>query len=217
MLLKHIIGLLRPTSGRVIFDGLVISEMGKRELNQARRRFGFLFQSSALFDSMTVGENVGFAIREHTRASKKEIADRVHEKLAMVGLAGLEEMSVAELSGGMKKRVGLARAIALDPEVILYDEPTTGLDPPRAETINELILKLQAETGVTGIVVTHDMHSACKVGNRIILLDQGRFAVDGTVEEVRNSDEPLIRNFINGTMNEEHSAYASASGEESSE
>ena len=199
VLLKHIIGLLRPMAGRVLFDGLEISAMPQRELNQVRRRFGCLFQSAALFDSMTVGENVGFALREHTKMSRGEIAEWVHDKLAMVGLEGIEKMGVSQLSGGMRKRVGLARAIALSPEVILYDEPTTGLDPPRAETINDLILKLQAETGVTSIVVTHDMHSACKVGNRIIMLHEGRFVQDSSVEDFRHSDNPLVRNFINGS------------------
>jgi phospholipid/cholesterol/gamma-HCH transport system ATP-binding protein len=206
VLLKHIIGLLRPDAGRVLFDGLEISSMDARQLNQVRRRFGFLFQSAALFDSMTVGENVGFALREHTKMGRKEIAGWVRDKLAMVGLAGIENMAVSELSGGMRKRVGLARAIALSPEVILYDEPTTGLDPPRAETINDLILKLQAETGVTSIVVTHDMHSACKVGNRIIMLHEGHFVQDGSVEEIRQSRNPFVRNFIDRKANHEHSS-----------
>jgi phospholipid/cholesterol/gamma-HCH transport system ATP-binding protein len=203
VLLKHVIGLLRPTAGRVLFDGLEISRMPERQLNQIRRRFGFLFQSSALFDSMSVGENVGFALREHTRMGRRQIAERVRQKLAIVGLSGIERMSVGELSGGMKKRVGLARAIALDPEVILYDEPTTGLDPPRAETINDLIRKMQADTGVTSIVVTHDMHSARKVGDRIILLHEGRFVEDGTVEQIVHSRHPLVRHFINGTADEQ--------------
>lgn len=198
VLLKHIIGLLKPDEGEVWFKGERVDHFSDRERNKSRVKFGFLFQGGALFDSMTAGQNVGFPLREHTRKSRAEIDLIVAEKLHRVGLDGIQAKKPAELSGGQRKRVALARAIALDPEVILYDEPTTGLDPPRADVINELILKLKRELNVTGVVVTHDMTSAYKVGDRLVMLHAGRFIADGTPEEIRASTDSRVRRFIEG-------------------
>ena len=203
VILKHIVRLLRPDSGEVYFRGERIDQMHEHDLAAIRPHFGFLFQLSALFDSMNVGDNVAFPIREHTNHKKAEVDEIVHRKLAMVGLDGLQSKWPAELSGGQKKRVALARAIALDPEVILYDEPTTGLDPPRADVINELIIKLQAELGVTSVVVTHDMASAGKVSDRILMLYKGKFIFDGTPEEIIRCDDDRVRCFVEGRCHDE--------------
>ena len=203
VILKHIVRLLRPDRGEVYFNRQRIDNMSERDLSRLRPRFGFLFQLSALFDSMTVEQNVGFPIREHTRKGRREIAEIVKQKLAMVGLDGLQSKWPSELSGGQKKRVALARAIALDPEIILYDEPTTGLDPPRADVINELILKLQRELGVTSVVVTHDMASAGKVSDRILMLYEGKFIFDGTPEEITQVEDRRVRCFVEGRCHEE--------------
>lgn len=203
VILKHIVRLLTPDRGEVYFHDRRIDNLSERNLAAIRPHFGFLFQLNALFDSMSVGDNVAFPIREHTRRSKSEIADIVKQKLAMVGLDGLQDRWPAELSGGQKKRVALARAIAVDPEIILYDEPTTGLDPPRADVINELIIKLQRELGVTSVVVTHDMASAGKVADRILMLFEGRFIFDGTPEEIIRCEDPRVRCFVEGRCHEE--------------
>jgi len=203
VILKHIVRLLRPDRGEVYFQDTRIDNLPERELVPIRSRFGFLFQLSALFDSMTVGDNVAFPIREHTRKSRDEVNAIVAGKLAMVGLDGIQSKWPAELSGGQKKRVALARAIALDPEIILYDEPTTGLDPPRADVINELILKLQRELKVTSVVVTHDMASAGKVSDRILMLYQGKFIFDGTPEQIIQADDPRVRCFVEARCPEE--------------
>lgn len=203
VLLKHVVGLLRPDRGEVTFHGERIDNLPERELTKIRHRFGFLFQLSALFDSMTVGDNVAFPLREHTRLKKREIDEAVRRKLAMVGLDGIQSKWPAELSGGQKKRVALARAIAIDPEVILYDEPTTGLDPPRSDVINELILKLQRELHVTSLVVTHDMVSARKVADRIVMLHQGRIIFDGTPESIMTTTDVRVRCFVEGRCSEE--------------
>ncbi len=203
VLLKHIVGLLRPDSGSVYFHGRRMDGLSEREWVEPRMRFGFLFQLSALFDSLTVGENVGFPITIHTRRKRREIETVVAQKLAMVGLDGLQTKRVSELSGGQKKRVALARAIALDPEVILYDEPTTGLDPPRADVINELILRLRHAMRVTGIVVTHDMASAFKVADRIVMLHRGRLIFDGSAADIRRSTDPRVQRFIEGRASAE--------------
>lgn len=203
VILKHIVRLLRPDSGEVYFRRERIDTMSERELSRLRPQFGFLFQLSALFDSMSVGDNVAFPVREHTRKDRREIAEIVAQKLAMVGLGGLENKRPSELSGGQKKRVALARAIALDPEIILYDEPTTGLDPPRADVINELILKLQRELGVTSVVVTHDMASAGKVSDRILMLFEGKFIFDGTPEEIIQVEDRRVRCFVEGRCHDE--------------
>ncbi|MGB0716244.1 MAG: ABC transporter ATP-binding protein [Phycisphaerae bacterium] len=198
VILKHIVRLLRPDSGEVFFRDKRIDDLSERELVAIRPRFGFLFQLSALFDSMSVADNVAFPLREHTRKKQAEIEKIVKEKLNMVGLDGTQHKYPAELSGGQKKRVALARAIAVDPELILYDEPTTGLDPPRSDEINELILKLQRELGVTSVVVTHDMASANKVADRIVMLYKGRFIFDGTNESIQSSSDPRVRCFVEG-------------------
>jgi phospholipid/cholesterol/gamma-HCH transport system ATP-binding protein len=198
VLLSHIVRLIKPDRGEIYFRGRRIDNMSERDLSEIRPRFGFLFQQSALFDSMTVGENVAFPVAEHTKKSRREIDKTVREKLAMVGLDGTQNKWPAELSGGQKKRVALARAIALDPELILYDEPTTGLDPPRADEINELILKLKRELGVTSVVVTHDMASALKVADRIVMLYRGGFIFDGTPQSIESCDDERVRCFVEG-------------------
>lgn len=203
VLLKHIVRLLKPDRGAVYFHEQRIDTMPEIELSAIRPRFGFLFQLGALFDSMSVGENIAFPVQEHTRRRPAEIEEIVARKLAMVGLDGIQNKWPAELSGGQRKRVALARAIALDPELILYDEPTTGLDPPRADVINELIIKLQRELNVTSVVVTHDMTSATKVADRILMLYQGRFIFDGTPDDVRRSDHALVRSFLEGRCTQE--------------
>ena len=198
VILKHIMGLLQPDGGRVLVEGQEISSPRQVDLYKIRKRLGMLFQSSALFDSMDVGENLSFALREHTTLTEGEIVKIAAEKLEMVGLRGIERKMPAELSGGMKKRVGLARVIAMNPEVILYDEPTTGLDPITADTINDLILEMQEKLKVTSIVVTHDMVSAYKVANRIAMLHDGIIIFTGSPNELRASRDPRVQQFIRG-------------------
>lgn len=206
VLLKHIIGLLQPDSGQVLIEGQDIAHLNERELIDVRRKFGMLFQSAALFDSMTVAENVGFVLRREGNLSEKELADRVAEALAMVELSGTEHKRPAELSGGMRKRVGLARAIIYQPEILVYDEPTTGLDPIVSDSIDQLIIRVVERLKVTSIVVTHDMRSARRVGRRILMLHQGRIHVTGTPEEIFNSTDPIVYRFVNGISDpKEHS------------
>lgn len=202
VILKHIIGLLRPDRGRVIFDHIEISSETESTLAKVRERFGMVFQGAALFDSMTVKENVAFGLRRQTRYTEKRIAEIVTGKLKLVGLSGVEEKMPAELSGGMKKRVGIARAIAMDPEVILYDEPTAGLDPIMSDVINELILRVQMTQNATSIVVTHDMNSAYKIATRIGLLKDGVIVEEGTPAEIKNTSNPVVSQFINGEARE---------------
>ncbi len=199
VILKHMVGLMSPDSGEVAFDGHGLSALEDRELQELRKRMGMLFQSSALFDSMSVGGNVSLGLRKHTRLGRDQIARVVERKLSAVGLSGISAKMPAELSGGMRKRVGLARAISMDPEVVFYDEPTTGLDPITAGSINELILDTRNSLGVTGIVVTHDVASALKVGTRICLLDLGRIVFEGTPGQVRQTDHLLMKQFLAGT------------------
>jgi phospholipid/cholesterol/gamma-HCH transport system ATP-binding protein len=203
VLLKHIIGLLRPDQGEVYYQGQRIDQKAERNLIDVRKNFGFLFQMGALFDSFTVAENVAFPLVEHTTLPAKEIERIVADKLNMVGLDGIQPKKPADLSGGQRKRVALARAIALDPKVILYDEPTTGLDPVRGDVINELILKLREELHVTSIVVTHDMASAYKVADRIVMLHHGRIIADGSPDEIRNTNKETVRRFIEGKASPE--------------
>ncbi len=198
VLLKHIVGLLRPDRGEVYFRGQRIDNRSEMELVSVRRRFGFLFQTGALFDSMTVAENVAFPVDQHEDHTVEDLAARVADKLRLVGLEGLQARRPGQLSGGQKKRVALARAIALDPEVVLYDEPTTGLDPVRADVINELILKLKRELQVTSVVVTHDMVSAYKVADRIVMLHEGTVIADGPPEWYRTCREERVRRFVDG-------------------
>ncbi len=199
VLLKLIMGLLKPDDGNILVKGDDVTSMNDKQLMQLRQRFGMLFQASALFDSMTVDENVGLALREHTGLSEEEIAHRVKERLKMVGLSGVEEKKPAELSGGMKKRVGLARAIAMDPDYVLYDEPTTGLDPIMADVINNLIISLRNSLSITSIAVTHDIVSAYKIADRIAMLYEGKIIFVGTPQEVKNTTDPTVRQFIEGS------------------
>jgi phospholipid/cholesterol/gamma-HCH transport system ATP-binding protein len=203
VMLKHIVGLLKPDAGEVWFSGERIDTLAERQLVHVRKRFGFLFQMGALFDSDNVESNIAFPLVEHTKKSPAEIKQIVDQKLKMVGLPGIGKKMPGELSGGQKKRVALARAIALDPEVILYDEPTTGLDPIRSDVINELIIKLQRELKVTSIVVTHDMHSAFKIADRIVMLFEGKLIFDGTPDELRNSDNDVVKRFVLGEASPE--------------
>lgn len=203
VLLKHIVGILRPDKGRVFFRGERIDQQTEQALVPIRRRMGFLFQTGALFDSMTVAENIAFPLAEHTNKSPEEMDAVVAEKLHMVGLDGLQDRRPGQLSGGQKKRVALARAISLDPEVVLYDEPTTGLDPVRADVINELILKLKRELHVTSIVVTHDMTSAYKVADRIVMLHKGKIIADDVPDWFKTCDDPEVRRFVDGHANSE--------------
>jgi len=204
VLVKHIIALLRPTEGEVYFKGQRIDELSEKELNKIRTNFGFLFQGGALFDSYTVAENVMFPVEQHYRITDVSgIDELVKAKLAIVGLDGFQSFYPVSLSGGQRKRVALARAIALNPEVILYDEPTTGLDPILSDVINELILKLEKSLGVTSVVVTHDMKSAYKVGDRIIMLHNGRIIADGDADHIRNHQHPIVQQFIQGQVSEE--------------
>jgi phospholipid/cholesterol/gamma-HCH transport system ATP-binding protein len=202
-LLNHIVGLLKPDSGEVYFDGQRIDKLSERSLVPIRQQFGFLFQMGALFDSLTVAENVGFPLREHTDKSREEIARIVLNKLALVGLPEVGAKMPGQLSGGQRKRVALARAIALGPRVLLYDEPTTGLDPIRSDVINELILKLQRSLGVTSITVTHDMQSAFKIADRIVMIDQGQIVFDGTPEQIDQEQNPVVHRFVKGDASEE--------------
>jgi phospholipid/cholesterol/gamma-HCH transport system ATP-binding protein len=208
--LKHIVGLLRPDSGEVYFDHQRIDNLPEKRLDQIRTHFGFLFQMGALFDSMTVAQNIAFPLIEHTTMKKEQIDEIVAQKLRMVGLPDAGSKMPGELSGGQLKRVALARAIAMDPEVILYDEPTTGLDPIRADVINELIIKLQRELKVTSIVVTHDMNSACKVADRIVMLHEGNLIFDGSPDEIRAVKNPIVRRFVLGEASEQELASLNA-------
>jgi len=215
VLLKHIVGLLKPDHGEVWFDGVRVDQVPERQLMQLRQRFGFLFQLGALFDSLTVGENIAFPLVEHTHKSHGEINKIVAQKLEMVGLPNFENKMPAQLSGGQKKRVALARAIALDPEVILYDEPTTGLDPVRADVINQLIIKLKNELKVTSITVTHDMASAFKIADRIVMLHEGKLIFDGTPDEIQRTDIPIVHEFVVGEASKEE--VAALKGDEHSQ
>lgn len=199
VLLKHVVGLMVPDEGSIQVDGVELVGLAEKPLDDVRKRFGVLFQGAALFDSLTVGENVALPLREHTSMSRDEIRERVRERLEWVGLEGVEEKKPADLSGGMKKRVGLARAIAMDPRYVLYDEPTTGLDPIMADVIDRMIRSLQKRMGVTSIVVTHDMASAFKVGDQLALLHEGRVVFLGTPGETRDTRDPLVRQFVEGT------------------
>jgi phospholipid/cholesterol/gamma-HCH transport system ATP-binding protein len=194
--LRHILGLEAPDSGRVFVEEEDITDHPEEELYRVRKKFGMLFQSGALFDSMTVFENVAFPLREHTSMSEEEIARAVREKLELVNLPNTEQLMPVDLSGGMRKRVGLARSIVLDPKMILYDEPTTGLDPITSQKINELIIDLQSKLNITSVVVTHDIQSAFSVGDRVAFLNKGVFEWVGTMEQARDSDHPVLREFL---------------------
>ena len=198
VMLKMLIGLLSVDSGEIIFDGQCVSKLSEAEYRPIRRRIAMLFQASALFDSLNVHENVAYGLREQGDLSDDEIQARVTEALANVGLPGIEEMWPADLSGGMKKRVSLARALAIKPEVLLYDEPTTGLDPINITRICELIVRLQRNLDVTSIIVTHDMETAFAVSNRVAMINNGSVIFSGTPEELKASNDSFVRNFIEG-------------------
>ena len=200
VLLKHMIGLLKPDKGEVLIDGADIARLGERDLNEIRKKFGMLFQEAALFDSMSVLENVAFPLREHTRMSEAEIRQTVADRLHAVGLTGVEEKMPSELSGGMRKRVGLARAIALRPQIVLFDEPTTGLDPIMTEAINRLIIDTQKNFNFTCVVISHDIRSIFEIGHRIAMLYEGRIIAHGTPEELKASRDPVIVQFLAGSV-----------------
>ncbi len=198
VLLKSIIGLITPDGGEILVNGKEITTMDRDDLFQIRKKFGMLFQGAALFDSMTVEENIGLALWEHTDLSDDEIRKKVKEKLELVGLYNIEQKKPAELSGGMKKRVGLARALIMDPEFVLYDEPTTGLDPIMADAINTLIGETSRKLDITSIAVTHDLVSASKIGDRIAMLDDGRIIFTGTPNELKSTKDPVVKQFVEG-------------------
>lgn len=199
VLIKNIIGIMTPDKGSVLIENVDITKIKENELNEVRKKFGMLFQGSALFDSLSVWENVGFGLRQHTKMSDKEIKEISSEKLRMVGLVGIEDLMPSDLSGGMRKRVGLARAIAMNPEILLYDEPTTGIDPIMADVINELIIEMKKKLKVTSIAITHDIVSAYKIADKIAMLYNGEIIEIGTPEEIKNTKNPVVKQFITGS------------------
>jgi len=199
VLLKSIMGLIKPDSGKIEIMGKDIGKVSERELDEVRKKMGVVFQSSALLNSLTVEENIALPLLEHTSLSREEIFKKVREKLHLVGLKEVEGLYPEDLSGGMKKRVGIARALIMDPEIVLYDEPTTGLDPIMASAINRLIISLKEKIKTTSIVVTHDMKSAYLVGDRIGMLYQGKIIQMGKPEEIQNTQDPVVRQFITGS------------------
>jgi len=200
VLLKEITGLLKPDSGDVIVEGQNIVPMDERELVNVRKNIGMLFQGSALFDSLTVEENIAYPLRENASFLENEIKEIVARNLELVGLPGIEDKMPSDLSGGMKKRVGLARAMAMNPKILLYDEPTTGLDPPNITRINQLIRDMQAQFGITGVIITHDVQSAFEISDRVAFLYHGKIVFTGTVEEAKNTDVEILSDFINAKM-----------------
>ena len=204
--IKHIVGLLQPDSGSVVVDGLEVPSLSRQELTALRAQIGYVFQFAALFDSLTIGDNVAMGLRKQGTLSEREIRERVAEALDLVDLPGAEPRFPAELSGGMRKRVGIARAIALRPKYLLYDEPTTGLDPVTTAVIDDLMIRMRERLGVTGIVVTHDMRSASRVGSRIAMLYEGKVRQVGTVDEVMHSRDPIVRQFVEGRSSVDESA-----------
>ncbi len=198
VLIKCIIGILRPDAGKVYVAGQEVTTLKEWELNEIRKKFGMLFQGGALFDSLSVWQNVGFGLKQHTKLSDKEIKERAVEKLKLVGLFNVENLRTSELSGGMMKRVSLARAICMEPEILLYDEPTTGLDPIMADVINELIIHLKKTLKVTSIAITHDMVSAYKIADKIAMLYKGKIIEVGTPDEIKSSKNEIVQQFIHG-------------------
>jgi phospholipid/cholesterol/gamma-HCH transport system ATP-binding protein len=199
-LLRLLIGLLKPTSGEIWVDGQEIGQMSEDELNEVRKKMGMVFQYSALFDFLSVGENVAFGLRQHTDMTDEDIMKTVSRRLKMVGLADYENVMPSELSGGMKKRVSLARAIAVDPSIVLYDEPTAGLDPIMATVIDRLIASCRARLGITSVVVTHHMDSAFKIADRMAMINEGKVIEVGTPEQIKNSNNPIVQQFIHGWL-----------------
>jgi len=199
--IKHIVGLLTPDHGTVVVDGAEVPRLKREELYELRAHIGYVFQFAALFDSLTIGENVAMALRRHAHVEEREIRDRVHEVLDLVDLPNVTERYPAELSGGMRKRVGIARAIAARPKYVLYDEPTTGLDPVTSAVIDEMIIRMRERLGVTSVVITHDMRSAYKVGTRIAMLYNGQLRQVGSVEEIQKTRDAVVRQFVEGKAN----------------
>lgn len=200
--LKHIIGLLKPDAGKVLIDGEDITQLDDRETNRLRARFGVLFQDGALFDSMSVWENIAFPLVEHSKLGTDEIRQRVGQSLEAVGLSGIEHKMPSELSGGMRKRVGLARAIVRKPDVVLYDEPTSGLDPLMTDSINRLIVATQEKFNLTNFIISHDVEAALRIAHKIAVLYQGKILLEGNPDQIRRSDHPFIRAFIEGKQGE---------------
>lgn len=198
VLIKHMIGIIRPDRGEIYIDGVDICCLDEKEFFNMRRKFGMLFQASALFDSLTVGQNVSFGVERYQNFPAEKVKQIVKDSLAKVGLRNIEHLMPYELSGGMKKRVGLARAIAYGPEIMLYDEPSTGIDPIRADAINDLIIMMKSELNVTSIVITHDMTSAYKVADRIAMLYNGKIVETGTPDEIKKSENQIVQQFIHG-------------------
>lgn len=198
VLLKHMIGLLRPDSGRVEVDGTDLSKLDDRQLKDFRKRFGMLFQNAALFDSMNVFENVAFPLKEHKKMSPSQVRDRVHEVLELVGLKDIDEKMPSELSGGMRKRVGLARAIVLSPQILLYDEPTTGLDPIMTDSVDQLILATQKKLGITSVVISHDIEATFRIADKVAMIHDGKILLEGDEKKFRSSHEPFVRKFLEG-------------------
>ena len=199
-LLRHLIGAMKPDKGRVVFMGHDLNTLGEDDMDTIRKKFGMLFQSAALFDSLTVGQNIALPLREHTKLDRKIINIIVKMKLELVGLRGFENLMPSQLSGGMKKRVGLARAIVMDPEVVFYDEPTSGLDPVMTAVIDKLVVDLSKKLNITSIVVTHDMKSVFRISDRVAMLDKGEILQIGTAEEIQKSRNPVIRQFVAGEV-----------------
>ncbi|MGH7714214.1 MAG: ABC transporter ATP-binding protein [Gemmatimonadaceae bacterium] len=199
--IKHIVGLLTPDQGTVFVDDAEVPRLPRQDLYELRGRIGYVFQFAALFDSLTIGENVAMALRKHDNLSEEQIKDRVHEVLELVDLPNVTDRYPAELSGGMRKRVGIARAIAARPKYILYDEPTTGLDPVTSAVIDEMMIRMRDRLGVTSVVITHDMRSAYRVGTRIAMLYEGKLRQVGTVEEIQKTRDPVVRQFVEGRAN----------------
>jgi phospholipid/cholesterol/gamma-HCH transport system ATP-binding protein len=212
VLLKHLVGLLRPDAGEVWFDGHRVDRMREADLGVVRRQIGFLFQMSALFDSLSVADNLAFPLREHGVTDDAVVNARIQRVATMVGLGSTLQQMPAELSGGQRKRIALARAIVLDPKVVLYDEPTTGLDPIRSDIINELILKLKRELRITGIVVTHDLQSAFKVGDHFVLMHEGSVRFEGSAAELRACEDPVVHRFLLGEASPEELAEIRGNG-----
>jgi len=198
ILIKHLIGLVVPDKGKIYVDGVEITGLGEEEIYEVRRKFAMLFQGAALFDSLTVLQNVSFGLERYTAHNSEEIKEMAREALYRVGLRGVENLMPFELSGGMRKRVGLARAIAYKPEIILYDEPSTGIDPIRADAINDLIIQMKNELNMTSVVITHDMTSTYKVADRVAMLYEGKIIANGPPEEIKESENPVVQQFISG-------------------
>ncbi|MCA0377060.1 MAG: ABC transporter ATP-binding protein [Gemmatimonadetes bacterium] len=210
--IKHIVGLLDPDAGEVWVDGKRVDQLPRSELYALRGQIGYVFQFAALFDSMTIGENVAMGLRKQGTLTPREIEARVNDALELVDLPDVQSRMPAELSGGMRKRVGIARAIALRPKYILYDEPTTGLDPVTSATIDQLMVRMREQLGVTGIVITHDMRSAYTVGTRIAMLYEGRVRAVGTVDEIQHTSDPIVRQFIEGKATLDDDAMGAFAG-----